>query len=100
MRLYKIHVSPQVEEFVRSFAPAPKHAVRDAIARLDKQQGDIRSLENDLAGFSRLRVGRYRVIFTHAPEMTIDCLFAEERKLVYEIFGALLREQLEGKQDA
>jgi len=100
MRLYKIHVSSQVEEFVCSLAPAPKHAIREAIARLDKQRGDIRALENDLAGFSRLRVGRYRVIFTHAPGMTIDCLFAEERKLVYEIFGALLRELLEGKQDA
>ena len=52
-------------------------------------------MENDLAGFYRLRVGRYRVIFTHAPGMTIDCLFMESRKFVYEVFAALLKEQVE-----
>ena len=93
-RTYKVTISGQVETYLRTLSPAPKHAVREAIAKLAFQQGDITALENELAGYHRLRVGRYRVIFTHAPGMTIDCLFMESRKLVYEVFAALLKEQI------
>ena len=92
---FKIIVSEQVEAFLRTLPPVPKHAAREAIGKLALQQGDITSLEDDLAGFHRLRVGKYRVIFTYAPGMTIDCLFMENRKLVYEVFATLLKEQME-----
>ena len=92
---YKIIVSEQVEAFLRTLPPVPKHAVREAIGKLAFQQGDITALENDLAGFYRLRVGRYRVVFTYAAGMTIDCVFMENRKFVYEVFAALMKEQLE-----
>ncbi|RRJ97506.1 hypothetical protein Ga0100231_002975 [Opitutaceae bacterium TAV4] len=92
--MYKVRISEQVEHFLQTMAPGPKHKLREAIARLGKQQGVVRALENDLAGFWRLRVGRYRVIFCYVEPMTIDCVFAEERKLVYELFSALMREQL------
>jgi mRNA interferase RelE/StbE len=66
------------------------------MARLAREEGDRRALEDELAGFWRLRVGRFRVIYRHVAPQTIDCVFAEERKLVYELFGALLRERLGG----
>jgi mRNA interferase RelE/StbE len=34
------------------------------------------------------------VVFRYVEPRTIDCIFVEERKLVYEIFAALLSEKL------
>ena len=93
--MYKLRVSGQVELFLRSLPPAPKHALREAIGRLAKQRGDIKALEGNLAGYWRLRVGRYRVLFAYEKPMTIVCAYAAERSLIYEVFGAMVREHLE-----
>jgi mRNA interferase RelE/StbE len=93
--MYKVRISEQVERFLQSLAPTPKLRLREAMGQLARHKGDIKALENDLSGFSRLKVGRYRVVFCYAEPSTIDCVFAEERKLVYEVFAALLREQFE-----
>ncbi len=90
--MYKINTSEQVAGFIARLAPTPRLRVRKAITNLARDVGDIRALENDLSGFYRLKVGQYRVVFCYAAPSTIDCIFAEERKLVYEIFSALLRE--------
>ena len=54
----------------------------------------IKALEGDLAGYYRLRIRSYRVIFAYRgtkrpgpPE--IDCLFCEHRSVVYEAFAAM-----------
>jgi len=78
-------------------APTPKLRLRAALAKLANEKGDLIALENELAGFSRLKVGRYRVVFRYVEPSTIDCIFVEERKLVYEIFAALLSEKLESR---
>jgi len=93
--MYRVRISEQVERFLQSLAPIPKRRLREAMGRLARQQGEIKVLENDLSGFSRLKVGRYRVVFCYVEPSTIDCIFVEERKLVYEVFAALLREQFE-----
>ena len=92
----KIRVESQVEEFVKSLAPDPRRRLRMAIKGLAAGRGDIKSLEGNLAGFSRLSVTGYRVIFKEwaKPGMrVVDCVFAERRALVYEIFAGLLAEQ-------
>jgi mRNA interferase RelE/StbE len=94
--MYKVRVSAQVEAFAQTLAPTPRRALRAGMAGLAHEDGDRRALEDDLAGFWRLRVGRIRVIYGHVAPQTIDCIFAEERKFVYELFGALLREQMGG----
>jgi len=85
-----------VAAFARTLAPAPRRALRAGLAGLANDRGDRKALEDELAGFWRLRVGRCRVIYCHVAPNTIDCIFVEERKLVYEVFGALLRERLGG----
>ena len=93
--MYKVCISEQVEGFLAGMAPTPKLRLRAALAKLANEKGDIIALENELAGFSRLTVGRYRVVFRYVEPHTIDCIFVEERKLVYEIFAALLSEKFE-----
>lgn len=65
--------------------------LKRAILALAEERGDIRALTDELAGFHRLRVGRFRVVFRYLPGRVIDCVYAEERKLIYEVFEAELR---------
>jgi mRNA-degrading endonuclease RelE of RelBE toxin-antitoxin system len=92
----KIRVEEQVEAFVKSLAPDPRKRLRLAIKGLADARGDIKSLEGNLAGYCRLRVAGYRVISKERTERgsrVIDCIYAERRALVYEIFVHLLTEQ-------
>lgn len=92
----RIRVEAQVEAFVRSLAPDPRRLLRMAIRSLADGRGDIKSLEGNLAGYCRLGVTGYRVIYKERAERgvrIIDCLFAERRPVVYQIFATLLAEQ-------
>ena len=92
----RIRVETQVEGFVKSLAPDPRRRLRQAIKGLADGQGDIKRLEGNLAEYSRLGVAGCRVIFkerSERGERIIDCIFAERRAVVYEIFVRLLAEQ-------
>lgn len=89
----RIELSPQVLGFVRSLAPEPRKTVRRALHALERGRGDLIELEEPLAGYHRLRIGRYRVILRWTDsggETVAQCVFAERRALVYELFGELL----------
>jgi len=90
----KVEISSQVLAFVRTLAPDPRRQVRDALRRLGTGRGDIRALEGELAGFQRLRIARYRVIFHYVARpggTTIRCEFAEERSIVYQLYAEMAR---------
>ena len=92
----KVCVSDQVDTFVKSLAPGPRKRLRLAIKGWEESRGDTQPLEGSLAGYGRLRVAGYRVVFKERAERgvrIIDCIFAERRALVYEIFVRLLTEQ-------
>ena len=92
----KVRVEAQVEEFVKSLAPDPRRRLRQAIKGLAGGRGDIKRLEGNLAGYSRLGIAGCRVLFRERSEhgtRIIDCIFAERRAVVYEIFVRLLAEQ-------
>ena len=94
----KVELSAQVVDFVTRLAPTPRPTLRQALRNLAKDKGDIRSLEGPLEGYHRLRVTGYRVIFAYTGRQTIQCVFAERRGLVYEVFSELLTEQLTRKR--
>ncbi len=89
----KVEISAQVEDFFRRQAPEPRRRLRQALRRLENEAGDIRALEGPLAGYHRLRVGAYRIIFAYAPPR-IRCIHAERRDIVYSVFSAALQQQL------
>lgn len=82
----KVELSVQVAEFARRLAPEPRRALRRALGRLASGAGDIKGLEGPLQGYSRLRVGGYRVVFWDSARR-IECVFAEHRSIVYEVFA-------------
>ena len=79
---------------LRHLAPEPRRAMKKALKGLCDEKGDIRSLDQNLAGYYRLRVGKHRIIFRYGDDNAIDALFAEERNLVYEVFEEQLIKQL------
>ena len=94
----RVELEQQVVDFVRSLAPQPRRALREALRKLQKEEGDIRNLEADLEGFSRLRVARYRIIFFYegrGRSRVIRCVHAGPRGLIYEIFAQQLQEFLQ-----
>ncbi len=91
-----IKPSVQVSEFLRTLAPDPRRRLRLAIRSLAQGRGDIKSLEGDLGGYWRLRVGSYRVIFWQSTT-AIECVYAERGSIIYEIFAEELRRKLADK---
>lgn len=88
---FKVRVRDQVWDFAQTLGMEHRRALKRAILALATESGDIRALTDELSGFDRLRVGRFRVIFRYLPGRAIECVFVEERKMVYEIFGAEIR---------
>ena len=78
----------QVIDFTRRLAPDQRRAVKAALQELRRERGDLRALEGTLAGYYRLRVGRFRLILAYASDGAIEVIFIEERGLVYEVFEA------------
>ena len=84
----QLRLSAQVIDYVRALAPEPRQAVKAGLKILGSERGDIRALEGPLSGYYRLRVGRFRVIFSYAADGAIEAIFIEDRSLVYEVFEA------------
>jgi mRNA interferase RelE/StbE len=97
----KVELADQVLEFLRRLAPNPRKAVRAGLHGLEEGRGDLKALEGDLAGYWRLRITKYRIIFsyaTRAGQPVAQCVYAAERGIVYEIFSEQLRQQLLRRQ--
>jgi mRNA-degrading endonuclease RelE of RelBE toxin-antitoxin system len=93
----RIEFSEQVVRFVARQAPEPRRVLRAALRGLARERGDIRALEGPLQEYHRLRVGGYRIIFKYriSPKRrTIQCIFAERRSAIYEMFEKLLKQHL------
>ena len=90
----KVELAAQVVEFVRRQPPEPKRRLRRALRDLAREKGDIRALEAPLDRYCRLRVGGYRTVFAYGARKTIQCVFAEQRSVVYELLLERLREEL------
>lgn len=89
----RVELDPQVADFVRALAPEPRRRLREALRGLGQERGDIKQLEADLAGYTRLRVRGYRMIvrfYTERGHRVARCVFAEKRAVVYELFSEIL----------
>ena len=89
----RIKLSQQVADFVRGLAPEPRRQIRLAL-KLSRGKGDIKALEGPLSEYWRLRVGSYRVILFYRSPNLVECVFAERRSIIYEIFAEALHEKL------
>ena len=88
----KISASDQVAAWLTSLPPQAKKRVRAALRALAKGKGDIRGLQGDLEGFSRLRIGGIRILHRQVSAREIRLEYANTRDVVYEMFRQLLAE--------
>ena len=94
---YKLQIGPQIHAFQATVGPQSRREIKHAIKELAREHGDIRALRDNLSGWHRLKIGHYRLIFRYTEGQIIQCVFLEDRKLVYEIFqtemGRILGEE-------
>jgi mRNA-degrading endonuclease RelE of RelBE toxin-antitoxin system len=90
----RVVLARQVVDFIHRLPPEPKRRLRRALRDLRAEKGDIRALEPPLQGYCRLRVGGYRIVFSYAKRGTIECIFAEQRSVVYELLLERLLDRL------
>lgn len=97
MKRAEVLLASQVREFLSSLAPEAKKKLRAGIRGLESDQGDIKDLVDDLLGYKRLRVGSFRVIYMEAfraGRPVRECVFAERRNIVYELFAQMILDDL------
>jgi mRNA interferase RelE/StbE len=90
----KVVIKEPLYAYLRRMAPEPRRAMRRALKVLCDEKGDVRSLNEPLEGYCRLRVGKYRIIFRCSGDGGMDALIAEERNLAYEVFQEQFIRQL------
>ncbi len=81
-----------MRDYQRTLAPEPRRALKAAILGLAHGRGDTKPLEDNLAGYYRLRVGTHRVVYRHVLDGSIVCVYAAARSIVYEVMAARLRD--------
>ena len=96
----KVAVAARVLAFLKTLSPESRHRIRLAIADLKYEKGDIEALEGDMAGYHRLRIRSYRMIFRYdvseGGKRKIFCPLVEHRSVVYVILENLLQDHSSG----
>ena len=99
----RVTIAQNVYDYVKRQAPETRRMLRLALRGLEVERGDIRPLEDKLAGLYRLRVGAHRIVFFYqAPPRgprTIVCAYAEHRSIVYLMLESLLRAGLVARDE-
>lgn len=90
----KVELAEPVVDFVRRLPPEPKRRLRQAIRDLARGRGDLERLEGPLDGYCRLRVGGYHIVFAYGERDSVQCVFAEQRSIAYELLIETLRKRL------
>ena len=80
----KLLVSEQILARLRTLHPDHRREIRSALRELAKGRGDVKELAGRLAGFYRLRIGRYRIVYRY-EEKHLEAIFLEQRSVVYEL---------------
>lgn len=89
----RVIIEEQVLLFIQELSPEKRKRVRDALHGVEKGTIFPEPLEDDLEGFYKLKIDRIRIIMqpdTSADGPVMKAVFAEQRKVVYEIFKQLL----------
>jgi mRNA-degrading endonuclease RelE of RelBE toxin-antitoxin system len=83
---YRVQAREQVKAFIDTLAPDSRKKLKSGLRGLETEKGDCIALREKLAGYHRLRIGGYRVLYRYLPGKVIECVFAESRSLVYHLF--------------
>lgn len=91
----KISASDQVAAWLTALPPQTKKRVRSALRNLTRGHRDVKGLQGDLEGFSRLRIGGIRILYRQTSARELRLEYANTRDVAYEMFRQFLSEQEE-----
>ena len=89
----KLTLDQQSADFIRRQPPEPRRMLREALHEIAEGKTFPVPLTDDLEGFYKVRVSGYRMILRAEASETgpaFDVVFAERRKVVYEIFKQMI----------
>jgi mRNA-degrading endonuclease RelE of RelBE toxin-antitoxin system len=95
---FRIQMREQVWQFLEKLGPDSRRRLKLAIKGLGAERGDRLALRERLSGYHRLKAGRYRIVYRHLSGRVIECVFAEERSVVYTIFEREMMAHLRHEQ--
>lgn len=85
-------VPPGVAELIRHLPPDIKRAIKAALREIGANPSAGEPLQEELAGYRKYRVRRYRIIYrAPRPGRAVRIFAVGERRNIYEEIAALLR---------
>ncbi|HVW21451.1 MAG TPA: hypothetical protein VHC86_09560 [Opitutaceae bacterium] len=85
-----MRLADQIGDFVRRLHPDQRRLIKLSLQAMEGgRKLDVRPLNDDLDGFYRLRIGKFRVVFEYLPSGEISCLFIGVRATVYDDFASM-----------
>jgi hypothetical protein len=89
----KVTLEQQPVEFIKRQPPQSRRRLRDALHAVERGAAFPEPLEDELEGFYKVKVESFRLILESATSKEgplFRVIFAERRKVVYEMFSQLL----------
>ena len=89
----EVLVEGQARDFIRRQPPEARKRLRTAIRAITEGAIFPEPLEDELDGFYKVKVNRYRLILQSEPGRAgprFKIVFAERRNVVYELFSQIL----------
>ena len=91
MPQYRAEVPPDVADLVRHLPPQLKRAIRAALHALTSDPRAGEQLKDELAGYWKYRVRRYRIVYrVDGRTRTLRVMAVGHRRNVYEEVAGLL----------
>lgn len=87
---YQVKIRQQVWQYYGRLGPQDRRTIKRALKELASERGDIRALRESLQGYYRVRIGTHRVIFRYLAGRVIECVYMNDRSLVYDVFESEL----------
>jgi len=89
----KVLLAAPVVQFIKRQPPATRTQLRAALHAVENGEVFPEPFEDELEGFYKLKVDRFRFILQSEPGESgpvFKVVFAERRKVVYEMFSQIL----------
>lgn len=91
MKLYRVSIPPEAQDFLSHLHPQIKGKIRAALEELEKDPWLGKPLKKPLHGLHSYRVAQYRIVYQiNRSEIKIEVIDISERAIVYQKVAALL----------
>jgi len=99
MRLLTPDIPPHVADVIRQLPPDVKHSVKRAIRALAQDPEIGAPLIGDLAGFSKFRVRRFRIVYqVDRARRALRIVAVGHRALIYDALSQAARRPVKRKK--